>query len=41
MTEWEEFQNLEYKNIFSLMRSPSWIFDTRGILNAEYINPRI
>ena len=37
MTEWKEFQNLEYKNIFSLMRSPSWIFDTRGLLDAEYI----
>ncbi len=37
MTEWKEFENLDYKNIFSKMRSPSWIFDTRGILEAEYI----
>ncbi len=33
LTEWEEFQSLNYKNIFNLMRSPSWIFDTRGILD--------
>ena len=33
LTEWEEFQDLNYKNIFNLMRSPSWIFDTRGILD--------
>ena len=35
LTEWEEFKNLNLTNIANLMRSPGWIFDTRGILNPE------
>ena len=37
LTEWEEFIFLDYTKIFNLMRSPSWIFDTRGILDKEKI----
>ncbi len=37
LTGWSEFKKLDYKNIFHLMRSPSWIFDTRGILDSNYI----
>ena len=32
LTEWEEFKKLEWKKIFSLMRKPGWIFDTRNVL---------
>ena len=37
LTEWEEFQYFDYKNIFSLMRSPSWFFDARGIIDSDKI----
>ena len=35
LTEWEEFQSIKWDNIKSLMRSPSWLFDTRNIINQE------
>ena len=33
LTEWDEFKNLEWEKLANLMRSPSWIFDTRSISN--------
>ncbi len=33
ITEWEEFKYLNWKEIKSKMRNPSWIFDTRSIIN--------
>ncbi len=38
LTEWQEFQNLNWKEISSLMKKPSWVFDTRLILNPEILN---
>ncbi len=35
LTEWEEFKDLDFKNISKIMRKPSWIFDTRSIINVE------
>ena len=35
LTEWDEFRNLDWEAISSLMRSPAWIFDTRGICNLK------
>ena len=35
LTEWDEFKNLQWEIISSLMRSPSWLFDTRSICNIE------
>ena len=35
LTEWEEFKDLNWKEISRAMRSPSWLFDTRGICNKE------
>ncbi len=32
-TEWEEFKSLDWSKISKLMRSPKWLFDTRGITN--------
>tara|TARA_B100000886_G_scaffold22974_1_gene14557 strand:- start:1134 stop:2543 length:1410 start_codon:yes stop_codon:yes gene_type:complete len=37
LTEWEEYKHLNWGNIATLMRKPSWIFDTRGILNKTKI----
>ena len=35
MTEWEEFKNIDWNIISSKMRKPSWIFDTRNIVDKE------
>ena len=35
LTEWEEFRDLNWKDIKSKMRSPTWIFDTRSIVNID------
>ncbi len=37
LTEWEEFKNINWTKIYSLMRKPAWIFDTRNICNKEEI----
>lgn len=34
-TEWEEYKKINWKKLNNVMRKPSWIFDTRGILNKE------
>ena len=33
MTEWEEFNNLDWESISKTMRKPSWVFDTRCTKN--------
>ena len=35
MTEWKEFNKLDWYQIFSLMRKPAWIFDTRLCLETD------
>ena len=35
LTEWEEFKDLDWKNIFEVMRKPAWVFDSRICLNKE------
>tara|TARA_B100000242_G_scaffold46993_1_gene27919 strand:- start:2930 stop:4351 length:1422 start_codon:yes stop_codon:yes gene_type:complete len=35
LTEWEEFKEMDFEFLFSKMYRPSWIFDTRSILDAE------
>tara|TARA_B100000212_G_C27383839_1_gene538253 strand:- start:4833 stop:6245 length:1413 start_codon:yes stop_codon:yes gene_type:complete len=35
LTEWEEFRNINWKRVSELMRKPSWIFDTRFILDLN------
>ena len=35
LTEWEEFRSLNWSKVATLMRSPSWIFDTRSIIDLE------
>jgi len=37
LTEWKEFKKLEWEKLFCLMRKPSWIFDTRNVI--ENITP--
>ncbi len=35
LTEWQIFYELEWPEISKKMRKPSWVFDTRGIINVE------
>ena len=37
LTEWEEYSNINWERISKLMRKPSWIFDSRSILNGKEI----
>jgi len=35
LTDWVEFKSADLKKIFNIMNYPSWIFDTRDIINPE------
>ncbi len=37
LTEWEEYSNINWDKIAKSMRKPSWIFDSRSILNGAEI----
>ncbi len=37
LTEWEEFESLNWQEISKKMRQPSWVFDTRSIVNMEEV----
>ena len=37
MTEWEEFKTINWKKISTRLRKPSWVFDTRSIINIEEV----
>ena len=38
LTEWEEYLHIKWKIMSKLMRKPSWLFDTRGIVEEEKLN---
>ena len=35
LSDWHDFYNLDYKTIISKMRKPSWIFDTRNVVDIN------
>ncbi len=35
VTEWPDYRDLNWQEISKVMRKPSWIFDTRGILSEK------
>ena len=35
LTQWEEYFSLDWEKIFSRMRKPAWVFDSRSIVNKE------
>jgi len=35
LTEWNQFQDLDWQAIASVMRRPAWLFDTRAIANSQ------
>tara|TARA_B100000212_G_C27347511_1_gene522036 strand:- start:53 stop:1480 length:1428 start_codon:yes stop_codon:yes gene_type:complete len=38
LTEWDQFINLDWERISNSMRKPSWIFDTRYLLDPRIIS---
>ena len=37
LTEWEEYENIDWHKAKKIMRSPSWIFDARSILVTKKV----
>ena len=37
LTEWKEYENIDWHLAKKIMRSPSWIFDARSILITEKV----
>eukprot|EP01071_Lankesteria_metandrocarpae_P008334 Lankesteria_metandrocarpae@DN4939_c0_g1_i2.p1 len=37
LTEWEEFREVDYANIFSIMEKPAFVFDGRNILDLNML----
>ena len=35
LTEWDEFKNINLDALIKIMKKPSWIFDTRLIINID------
>jgi UDPglucose 6-dehydrogenase len=35
ITEWQEYRELNWQKLSSLMRKPAWIFDTRKIVPKD------
>ena len=35
LTEWEEFKNIDWQFFIKNMKKPSWIFDTRSLVNIK------
>ena len=38
LTEWEDYLKINWREISNLMRRPSWLFDTRGIVNEATLH---
>ncbi|MDP7993528.1 MAG: nucleotide sugar dehydrogenase [Synechococcus sp. SP2 MAG] len=37
LTEWQEYQELDWAALASLMRKPAWVFDARGVVDPKQI----
>tara|TARA_B100000886_G_scaffold219394_2_gene152344 strand:+ start:18659 stop:20089 length:1431 start_codon:yes stop_codon:yes gene_type:complete len=37
ITNWIEYKNLNWKNLYKKMRKPAWLFDTRSLININDI----
>ena len=35
LTEWENYANIDWQKHAPTMRRPSWVFDTRSIINPK------
>ena len=36
LTDWEEFKDLDWKNIFLIDEKPAWVFDTRICIDQNF-----
>ena len=37
LTEWEEYSQISWNQLANTMRSPSWVFDSRSIINPKNV----
>jgi len=37
ITDWDKYENLNWEKVSNLLRKPSWIFDTRGIISDNLL----
>ncbi len=37
LTEWDQYKDIDWFKVSNIMRSPSWVFDTRSIVNETSI----
>ena len=37
LTEWDEYKNINWKEVSQQMRKPSWVFDTRSLTNPSEV----
>ena len=37
LTEWEEYKYIEWQHVEKKMVKPSWVFDSRSIVNAKEV----
>ena len=37
ITDWDKYENLNWEKVSNLLRKPSWIFDTRGIISDKLL----
>ena len=37
LTEWEEFKNINWSQVYKYMRKPAWLFDTRSIVDISKV----
>ena len=38
ITDWDKYEDLNWEKISNLLRKPSWIFDTRGIISDDLLH---
>ncbi len=38
LTEWDEFKQLDWHEIYHIMRRPAWVFDTRFCTDKDYLS---
>ena len=35
LTDWSDYKNIDFDSLSTLMRKPSWVFDTRDVVDIE------
>ncbi len=38
ITDWEDYLSINWRKISNLMRKPSWVFDTRGVIDTSKLS---